>query len=212
MQETCPVCAGQDGQHYHRDGQRDYWQCPDCDLVFVPASQRLTPSLEKYQYDQHQNNLYDAGYRQFLSRAADVITQRFPLPAEGLDFGCGPCPTLAAMLIDSGHQLSLFDHYYFHNPQALARSYDFIVSTEVVEHLSQPGKIVDQLVRLLKPGGALLIMTKRVQNRSAFARWHYTHDPTHIVFFSEQTFAFLAQRHGLSLSFPGQDLALLSLS
>ncbi len=208
MQMSCPLCAGQDCQFYHQRKTRQYWQCLDCQLVFVPPAFHLSAEDEKSEYDLHQNTLFDQGYRRFLSRPMQLITQRVAKGSLGLDFGCGPCPTLAAMLMEQGYEMALYDHYYFHQPQALTMSYDFIVCTEVFEHLSAPGKIFDQLVGLLKPDGCLLIMSKRVQNRTAFAQWHYIHDPTHIVFLSEETCHYLAAQHQLSLQITGTDTLL----
>lgn len=52
-------------------------------------------------------------------------------------------------------------------------------------------------------------MTKRVGTPEAFARWHYILDPTHVCFFSEASFAWLADHLGMELHLPGPDVALL---
>lgn len=208
LEPACPLCGGQRLEHYHHRPPRDYWQCQDCQLVFVGRHQHLPPTAEKAQYDHHQNQLFEPGYRRFLARPAAVLQAYVPPGSFGLDFGCGPCPTLAAMLMEQGLRMAIFDLYYFNNPEVLKPGFDFIVSTEVIEHLAMPGKIFEQWLGLLKAGGHLLIMTKRVQNQQAFASWHYLHDPTHISLFSEASFSFLAHKYGLQLSFPGPDLAL----
>ena len=59
--------------------------------------------------------------------------ERLEAQSYGLDFGCGPGPTLSLMLEGQGHQLALFDIYYADNPLLLQGSYDFITGTEVVE-------------------------------------------------------------------------------
>ena len=62
---------------------------------------------------------------------------------------------------------------------------------------------------MLKPGGWLGIMTKRVIDQEAFSRWHYKNDPTQITFFSDQSFRWIAAQYGLALSIVDQDVVLL---
>jgi hypothetical protein len=51
-------------------------------------------------------------------------------------------------------------------------------------------------------------MTKRVTSLEAFANWHYKNDPTHISFFCEFTFAFLAKNWETEAEFIGNDVVL----
>ncbi|MFW6346660.1 MAG: methyltransferase, partial [Halomonas sp.] len=60
-----------------------------------------------------------------------------------------------------------------------------------------------------RPGGWLGLMTKRVTEREAFARWHYILDPTHVCFFSEATFRWLAESLDMSVAFPAADVVLM---
>lgn len=50
--------------------KRAYFQCQQCFLVFADRTTLLTAEQEKAQYDLHQNQLDDQGYRKFLSRLA----------------------------------------------------------------------------------------------------------------------------------------------
>ena len=53
-------------------------------------------------------------------------------------------------------------------------------------------------------------MTKLVRDRTAFARWHYKNDPSHVCFFSEGTWRWWALRHGAELEIIGADVILLN--
>jgi len=174
--------------------------------VFVPTHQQLSQQDEKAAYDFHQNSPNDVGYRQFLSRLSGPLMDRLEANSQGLDFGCGPGPTLSVMLEEQGHQVALYDIYYAHNPDVLIGGYDFITSTEVIEHLSQPGAELQRLWSLLKPGGYLGLMTKQTTNCEAFASWHYKNDPTHISFFNNQTFDYLGHQWGSAPEFIGADV------
>lgn len=206
---ACPLCAGSDCQHYHRDRRRDYFQCANCDLVFVPPQQRLGAEAEKAIYDTHENDPGDSGYRRFLSRLFEPLNARLRPGSSGLDFGCGPGPALAMMLREAGHEVRLYDLYYAPDTSALQRQYDFICATEVVEHLYCPGEELARLLDLLRPGGYLGLMTKRVLDAEAFSRWHYKNDQTHVCFFSDRTFEYLARRFDCTLEFVAADAVIL---
>lgn len=177
-------------------------------MVFVPREFHLTDAQEKAQYDLHQNCPEDPGYRQFLARLADPLLARLNKPARGLDFGCGPGPTLHLMLKDAGHSIEIYDKFYALNPELLTREYDFITATEVVEHLAEPGEVLNSLWDMVAAGGLLALMTKRVLELEDFARWHYKNDPTHLVFFSDSTFDWLARQWQASCSFHGNDVVI----
>jgi 2-polyprenyl-3-methyl-5-hydroxy-6-metoxy-1,4-benzoquinol methylase len=180
-----------------------------CKLVFVPREQRLDAASEKAHYDLHNNDPQDQGYRRFLSRLADPILQRIAPGSKGLDFGCGPGPTLSLMLTEQGHDMALYDLYYYPDISVLDTRYDVVTATEVIEHLYEPNQVWQQWLSLIKPRGWLGLMTKLVIDVDAFAKWHYKNDQTHVVFFSRATFLYLAERDGLDIEFIGNDVILL---
>ncbi|NOH81559.1 class I SAM-dependent methyltransferase [Vibrio sp. RE86] len=205
----CPLCQSLDSQHYFEDKRRAYLQCQQCDLVFVNPDQRLDAKAEKAHYDLHENDPNDQGYRRFLSRVADPILERLEPNSHGIDFGCGPGPTLSLMLEEQGHSMALYDIYYHPDSSVLDNAYDFMTATEVIEHLYEPNKVWQQWLNLVKPGGWIGLMTKMVIDVEAFASWHYKNDQTHVVFFSRKTFEYLAERDQLDLEFIGNDVILL---
>lgn len=205
----CPLCESRRTMPYHRDARRDYRVCPRCTLVFVPPHQRLAPEQERSVYDQHRNAPDDMGYRRFLARLFDPLSARLAPTVEGLDFGSGPGPTLSVMFEEAGHPMRIYDPFYAPDEAALERSYDFITATEVAEHLFEPGRELARLADLLRPGGWLGLMTKRVTTLEAFAEWHYILDPTHVCFFSEASFAWLGETLGMTVEFPAADVVLM---
>jgi len=70
---TCPLCLNKNIEHYHRDEQRDYWQCQRCDLVFVAPEQYISVQQEKLIYNQHQNSSDYFGYRKFLNKLLETF-------------------------------------------------------------------------------------------------------------------------------------------
>ena len=205
----CPLCSSQDVNGYHQDSRRNYFQCHVCQLVFVDPQQRLNAEQEKSEYDLHQNNSADQGYRQFLNRLYQPMLRQLPSCANGLDFGCGPGPTLSLMFEEAGHTMAIYDPFYFNDKAVLTVPYDFITATEVMEHVYQPKQILEQLWQCLKPGAVLGLMTKLVTDQDGFSRWHYKNDLTHVCFYSEKTFTFLASALQAELSIIGNDVIIL---
>lgn len=188
---------------------RDYHRCPCCDLVFVPAAFHLDAAAERAEYDLHRNDPQDAGYRRFLGRLVAPLRARLPPAAAGLDFGCGPGPALKRLLEECGFSCATYDPYYQPDATTLTRHYAFITCTEVVEHFARPGTAFDLLDRLLAPGGVLAIMTRRPGDAAAFARWHYSRDPTHIAFYTLVTFEWIAAHYRLRLEILADDMVML---
>ncbi len=209
---ACPMCGTGGANQYHQDRRRTFYQCAQCKLVFVSPDQFLSSEAEKAEYDLHRNSPDDADYRRFLSRAYLPMQARLDPRSSGLDFGSGPGPTLSVMFAESGHHMSIYDPFYADDPVVFDRTYDFITATEVVEHLHHPKVELDRLWRCLRPGGLLGIMTKLVIDREAFSTWHYKNDMTHVCFYSEATFRWLAQRWNAEMEFVDKDVVIFTKS
>ena len=208
---NCPLCSNPLPQKlYYEDRFRKFYQCSVCQLVVADPGSWPDSGREKAEYDKHENQLDDPGYRRFLERIIPPVKDRIPAGVAALDFGCGPGPLLAKLLNDAGYPCELYDLFYYDNPVALTQNYGLITSTEVVEHLHQPGDVLGQLWGLLVPGGWLAIMTQRVLGLDAFARWQYKNDPTHVVFFAEASFHWLASHLcAKACQFEGRDMVFL---
>ena len=192
----CPLCQSSQTYRFHLDNSREYQRCRRCELVFVPKSFHLDATSERAYYGLHQNSPKDEGYRRFLNRMACPLSKHLETQSEGLDFGCGPGPTLSVMLEEMGHRVSLYDPFFADHPEVLERCYDFVTCTEVLEHLASPYRVLCKLRSLIRPGGYLGIMTKRTPPAEQFGSWHYIKDPTHVCFWSDATFIWLANQMG----------------
>ena len=206
---SCRLCETTDSRPFHDDG-RQYYRCSKCGLVFVHPEAFLAAADERAVYERHQNSPDDPDYRRFLSRLFEPMAARLHSASRGLDFGSGPGPTLSVMFEEGGHTVSLYDPFYAPGPEVFEREYDFITTSEVVEHLHRPRWELERLWGCLVPGGVLGIMTKRVLDHEAFSRWHYKNDPTHVCFFAMETFEWLAKSWGASLTVVGDDVVILA--
>lgn len=186
----CPLCRA-----HSREFHPDYFLCPICDLRFLSPSLLLTPPEEAARYDLHRNLSTDPAYQRFVGPAVEWICERIPLPAFGLDFGCGADSAVIRLLSAANYEMSAYDPQYFPNPSVLERKYDFVVATEVIEHLHRPDEVFTQLRSLLKPQGSLILMTHLFSAGIDFANWYYRRDPTHVVFYSEASLAWIQQNY-----------------
>lgn len=205
----CPLCHGDETPLFHEDARRTYHRCGRCRLVFVPRRHFLPLDQERAHYDLHENDPADERYRAFLERLCGPLRERLAPSSVGLDFGSGPGPTLSVMLEEAGHRVDLFDPAYAHHPSVFDRQYDFITASEVAEHLHDPAAQLQRLWDCLRPGGILGLMTRLVPP-TPFAEWHYIRDPTHVCFYSTESFAWLAARWSARHEQVGADVTLLT--
>jgi len=203
------LCGTAGPTAYYRDRARSYWRCERCALVFVPPAERVDRTTEKARYDTHRNDPDDPGYRRFLARLADPLVARLPAGADGLDFGCGPGPALAAMLRERGLRVALYDPFYAPDPSVWSRAYDFITATEVLEHLHEPARELDRLFTALKPGGWLGVMTRPIKAPATLDNWHYIRDLTHVCFYARATFDYIGERWGAEVEVLEEDVVVL---
>ncbi|MEX1230053.1 MAG: class I SAM-dependent methyltransferase [Planctomycetaceae bacterium] len=207
-QPQCPLCDGLYCELFFEDHRRDYLRCRHCQVVFVPSRYFLSRSDEKACYDLHQNNPSDERYRKFLSRLADPLIARLPRGSRGLDFGSGPGPTLSVMLSEAGFPTDIYDPFYAPIDGVWRCKYDFVMASEVVEHLHRPMQNLQRVWNVLRPGGWFALMTKRLDDVTSFGDWHYKNDPTHVIFYSQKSLQWLASQWQAELILIGSDVAL----
>lgn len=214
LNNICPLCKKIQSSEYFSDKNRKYLQCNHCQLVYVPAEFHLTVTQEKAQYDFHTNNPADQRYRKFLSRLFNPLSAKLQPGSNGLDFGCGPGPTLSVMFEEAGFNMHIYDLYYAKNNSVFENDYHFISATEVFEHLKNPACEIDRLLSRIKSTGYLGVMTKLLEspvnkNQQRFENWHYKNDLTHICFYSQETFLWIAEKYLLNIEFLASDVVIM---
>ena len=202
----CPLCHCDENTLYCQHDTGEYRLCAKCSLVFVLPSAHLDEEDEKGRYDLHTNSPDDPQYRKYLSKVLNPVVERIETGAFGLDFGSGPGPTLSMMFEENGYTMNIYDHFYARDEEVLKQRYDFITSTEVIEHLYDPKTVMDKLWDMLDKKGLLCLLTQAYPEKEAFAKWYYKNDPTHVCFFSVKTMQYLEKKWNARLEFIGKDI------
>ncbi len=203
----CPLCHSSKTEEFSHSENRHYHLCQICDVVFVPQKYLVSKIEEKSKYDNHQNSPDNEGYCTFLDKLLLPLEEYLNRGDRGLDFGSGPGPTLSIMMEKRGYKMDIYDIFYHDSPEVFDKEYNFITSTEVIEHLRHPMKEIERLWGCLKEGGVLGLMTAfRVGD---FERWYYKRDLTHIRFFTPSTFKWLAKKLGATLIIPESGVVIL---
>ena len=205
----CPVCRSAGTEHFLSVSELDYRLCTRCEARFLNPENRPDPTQEHAHYLLHENDPDDPAYRKFLSRLSNPLLEVLGSNLQGLDYGCGPGPALAAMLREAGHQIEVYDPYFFPDRKPLDKTHDFITCTETVEHFHDPATEFERFDKMLRPGGWLAIMTCFQTDDDRFADWHYRKDPTHVVFYREATLRWVAEHRGWRCEIPVKDVALM---
>ena len=161
--ESCPLCLSAGTMPFHKGGKasayRDFFRCGECDMVFVPRSQLLDPAGQKARYLEHNNDIDDPAYRDFLGRMYYALRPHLKPGARGLDYGAGPGPALQRMMIEDGFEAYTYDIFFYPDEAVLSTAYDFVTCTETAEHFDDPRREFDSLDGLMRSGGWLGVMT-----------------------------------------------------
>lgn len=192
--DSCPLYCKLESSFYSKDKLRTYLKCGNCELIFVSREDLISPDEEKERYQSHQNSSEDEGYKTYLNKMVDLITPELKPGLIGLDFGCGRTTLLASLFHHQGLKVDSFDLYFLPNQDIWQKKYDFIILSEVIEHLHYPLEEMKKLRTLLQPGGKIFIKTKFYPlSLELFENWFYKRDKTHIQFFNPHSMNVLAQ-------------------
>lgn len=202
---SCPLCEHFTANIYWSGREKSYgswrrctyWQCGQCELVFLDPSERLDIETEKQRYESHDNTWEN--YQSYLNPLLSLVLPRLHLTDHStdlvLDYGCGKNPILANHLMNLGYNVKVWDPLFHNDTQVFNAKYQAIFSTEVIEHFYTPIKEFASWQSMLNPGGLIAVLTQFYSAKD-FATWSYRKDPTHVIFFNDTSLTWLAQRFG----------------
>ncbi|MDA3808767.1 MAG: class I SAM-dependent methyltransferase [Spirochaetaceae bacterium] len=220
----CPVCGFDSfSKHWECDGFA-YVRCRKCHLilqnpqpVFEDLDNRYSEEYFKYEQDNDQtffdlmlkslsdidinpNNFDSSENRSFLDIgcATGLLVEYFQKSgwmSRGVEL-CSP----AAIY---GSELRLIDIFSGTVEQAAFKdeTFDIIHCSHLIEHLNNPGSFMDEVYRILKPGGMFLCTTPNVSGFQAKlfqSKWRSS-IADHMFLFSRKTLTKLFKNKNLSI-------------
>ncbi len=204
--KACPLCAHNVLISRSIPNARGYCECANCGLISLHPNLRPNQNEERKRYEMHENSIDNLQYREFLNRALEPLLPTLRNGMRGLDYGSGPEPVVAAMLTESGFSIENYDPYFAPKEFLATDQYDFIISTETIEHFHIPAKEFRQVNQLLAPGGSLVIMTEVFDGTFPFETWWYLRDFTHVSFYQPQTFVWIAACYNWRMETPHKNV------
>ena len=207
---NCKICGSSNLELL--DIQNKYYHCQECEVIFIDPAEIVAPTEEKERYEGHDNNHQNEGYvKMFENFIDDLIQPNINLKEinDVLEFGCGPGPVLADLLESEGLKVNRYDPYFFPDKVFLDKKYDLITSTEVFEHFSDPVKEMELLTSHLREDSYLAVMTSFHPGPEEFEDWWYKWDPTHIVFYNQNTFKKIASAFDLEIVYTDREKYIL---
>ena len=229
-QASCPVCNGEGRAHSRKQGPGlrnqppvDYqlWTCADCGLLFTDP--QPTGEVISAQYDlpdDHEHTRQGSRAGRLLRYGMRAMKLRsIGLGGKLLEIGCGQGDFLKAArsagfgpIVGVEPEKSVaryskalgFDvrDVFFDDSWPADDLYDTIVSIQVLEHVPDPVRFVENAARVLAPGGRLVLETpcfSHPRARKAGTDWRYICPPWHLNLFDEQSLAALFERAGLQM-------------
>lgn len=202
----CPLCQSSESFEFYPH----FFKCHHCQLLFKNPNSFLSFDEETTRYSYHQNNEEDQGYIKYLKQITEPLLKKLDSSKNGLDFGCGPGPTLSKILGAENINCDNYDPFFLPDHTLLNKKYDFIVSTEVFEHFHNPKLEIEKLWELVKNGGLLAVMTVFYPEKlEEFGKWWYKNDPTHVCFYNEEVFRYIGEKLDAEIEFSGRKVVFI---
>lgn len=187
---SCPLCYNS-SSFFLEHRKKHYHQCNSCQSIFLIPSDTLSPVEEKKRYLEHNNDVDDPRYQNFVDPIVQKVKANFLPHHLGLDFGAGTGPVITKLLRDSGYHIETYDPFFCRETSFLKKKYDYIVCCEVMEHFHCPGNEFRLLRSMLNPNAMLLCMTSLFDDSIDFAKWHYKDDHSHCFFYSKKALSWI---------------------
>jgi SAM-dependent methyltransferase len=184
----------------------DFVRCAECGHLQL-ASMPEVASL----YEEAESDAYEAEEEGQRATAAAVL-ERIERYADGrlLDYGCW-VGFLGSEAAHRGWAVIGVEPSRWAAERARSRGvevvdspegpFDAVAMGDVIEHLPDPGAVLDRLARLLAPGGVVWIATPDAGSRVArlLGRRWWSVIPTHLHLFNRRSLTRLLERHGFEV-------------
>jgi len=229
---NCPLCDGTElhhrftarDPHYGISGEYRIVACV-CGLQFVNPMHSDNELASLYPGDYYAYGepvapvRWKARLKRILGYWHGTKEPKFPRPGTFLDLGCGSGEVVQRMCetgwdaqgVEINHQAAALGRsrglrITSGTIQAAAlpsEAFDYVRASHSFEHLTCPDQTLDEIHRILKAGGTLLLAVPNINSLTArlFRRyWWHLCAPVHPFGYSVKTLSRLLERHGFKVS------------
>ncbi len=230
QRERCDLCGSDSSEPFVKG--RDlflgtpkefvYVKCKRCDLVFLqplPVPSELVSSYPK--------EYYENSWKDRLSYNALLILERLtlgrsvpgPQASPVLDIGTGTGSFLEILKnrgskaygvepYEPGYAaakrrgLEVF-HGFLTEAKLPDKFFGLVILNHVLEHVSKPSDLLQEIRRVLRPGGVLIVGIPNIDSfafRAMRSDWFALDPPRHLFHFSPKTIKLYAEKSGLELT------------
>ena len=190
----CILCGGKTSFFKEWRG-KVYLKCSYCKSLMVDKNDYVSLKNEKERYEEHNNDINDKRYQNFVSPIVDRVLKDRDVDDRGLDFGSGTGPVITKMLSDKGYDIKVYDPFFANYKERLEKTYDYIVCCEVMEHFHNPKEEFKKLKGLLNDRGSLYLMTEIYDQSIDFYSWNYKNDQTHVFFYHRKALEYIKDKY-----------------
>lgn len=198
----CPLCSSSEAGDYAAWPAFSVMQCRDCGCRFIDTTAPSYPRNAQYVHEEPLAGAIRTGHPHIQRRIRDILSYQ-PATGRALDIGCG-WGELALGLQEKGFDCVGFDlkperifHLQSHFPHVTWRQgmasdlasmperFDVLALYHVLEHVTEPRKVLANVKALAKPGALIVIEVPHVggwESRLKGRRWHY-YDVDHVTYF-----------------------------
>ena len=220
----CPACTKVAAQPAFTKSGYPFRRCTECGFLFAspyPTDEQLAKYYNNPSRTPTEDHFSKAASRRRRAALRALRFLRYIVPRRTvLDLGCG-----GGFMVDAfarlGAQASGLDisagaiayaqkHFprgtYYSEPMATFRArglrYDFVFSSEVLEHVPGPNELLTTFAAVTKPGGYLFVGSPDAGHKlvpANIAEWNQVAPPEHIQLFSRENARILFARYGFTL-------------
>lgn len=215
--ESCPVCHGREFRPFQNVGPHHVVQCAGCQLALTNPQPSDAELGEIYGPGYVLEDESDPAAKAMVLRSKRATADHYldllagaGIPARGtlLEIGCG-AGNFLVRAADRGFDVTGLEYSPYAAERARknlrnrgrvlvgeissladqANAYDVCVLCDVIEHVRHPDEFVRDILRLLRPGGALLVVTPSLDSWSARflgSRW-MEYKAEHLYYFTRDT-------------------------
>lgn len=176
------------------------WRCSGCGSLHSKEGIDLARYYEGYVYQSHKADFFTrCGYRNRLA----VLRKHGINPESSiLDYGCGSGLFVQYLRQQGYHSVRGYDAFdpQFQDRSPLDKTYDVVVSYDVIEHVIEPRQFIAEMAGLANQGGMIFVGTPNAAFLTLTPSVSVElHQPFHRHILSEESLVQLAQNSHLEL-------------